>query len=69
MWTFSDSKDHSDTAYTKDFLPAHTDNTYFNDGAGLQVLHCIQHSGEFYIYNTIKQVMWIKEVNNNSRSG
>lgn len=45
MWTFSDNKDHSDTAYTKDYLAAHTDNTYFNDASGLQVLHCIQHNG------------------------
>lgn len=45
MWTFSDNKDHSDTAYSKEYLPAHTDNTYFNDASGLQVLHCIQHNG------------------------
>lgn len=45
MWTFSDEKDHSDTAYTKDYLGSHTDNTYWNDAAGLQVLHCIKHSG------------------------
>lgn len=46
MWTFSESKmDHSDTAYTNGFLGPHTDNTYFNDAAGLQVLHCIQFNG------------------------
>ncbi|XP_052872999.1 uncharacterized protein LOC128278329 [Anopheles cruzii] len=46
MWTFSESKmDHSDTAYTNEFLGPHTDNTYFNDAAGLQVLHCIQFNG------------------------
>lgn len=45
MWSFSDDKDHSDTAYSKSYLGAHTDNTYFNDAAGLQVLHCIQYSG------------------------
>lgn len=37
MWTFSDSMDHSDTAYTKKYLGPHTDNTYFNDASGLQV--------------------------------
>uniref|UniRef100_A0A182QT31 Trimethyllysine dioxygenase, mitochondrial n=1 Tax=Anopheles farauti TaxID=69004 RepID=A0A182QT31_9DIPT len=46
MWTFSESKmDHSDTAYTNGYLGPHTDNTYFNDAAGLQVLHCIQFKG------------------------
>lgn len=46
MWSFSDNKDHADSAYSKAFLGAHTDNTYFNDSAGLQVLHCIQHNGD-----------------------
>ncbi|XP_035905202.1 uncharacterized protein LOC118509122 [Anopheles stephensi] len=47
MWTFSESKmDHSDTAYTNGFLGPHTDNTYFSDAAGLQVLHCIQFNGK-----------------------
>lgn len=45
MWTFTDSKDHSDSAYSKEYLAPHTDNTYFNDAAGLQILHCIQHNG------------------------
>lgn len=45
MWSFSDDQIHSDTAYSKSYLGAHTDNTYFNDAAGLQVLHCIHHSG------------------------
>lgn len=45
MWSFSDDKDHSDSAYSKSYLGAHTDNTYFNDASGLQVLHCVHHSG------------------------
>jgi trimethyllysine dioxygenase len=45
MWTFSDSMDHRDTAYTKEFLGPHHDNTYFNDASGLQILHCIFHEG------------------------
>eukprot|EP00099_Drosophila_melanogaster_P023187 NP_650886.1 uncharacterized protein Dmel_CG4335 [Drosophila melanogaster] len=45
MWTFSDNPDHADTAYTKLYLGSHTDNTYFCDAAGLQALHCIEHSG------------------------
>lgn len=46
MWTFSDKKDHADTAYTQLYLGSHTDNTYFCDAAGLQALHCIEHSGD-----------------------
>lgn len=45
MWSFSDNKVHNDTAYTNIALPAHNDNTYFNDAAGLQVLHCISRAG------------------------
>lgn len=43
MFTFSDAPDHADTAYSKLHLECHTDNTYFTDAAGLQVLHCIEH--------------------------
>lgn len=45
MWSLSDNALHADSAYTREFLGAHTDNTYFNDAAGLQVLHCVQHCG------------------------
>lgn len=40
MWSFSDNKAHSDSAYTNEELLAHNDNTYFTDAAGLQILHC-----------------------------
>ena len=44
VWTFSDSNiGFLDTAYTSEPLPAHTDNTYFNDASGLQILHCIEY--------------------------
>lgn len=44
VWTFSDSNvGFLDTAYTSEALMAHTDNTYFNDASGLQVLHCIEY--------------------------
>lgn len=43
MYTFSDVAEHADTAYTKEYLGSHTDNTYFCDAAGLQTLHCLQH--------------------------
>lgn len=45
MWSFSDTPTHSDSAYTSEALPGHNDNTYFNDAAGLQILHCISHAG------------------------
>lgn len=41
MWSFSDNRAFNDSAYTKEALLPHTDNTYFNDAAGLQILHCI----------------------------
>lgn len=34
-----------DTAYTSLALPAHTDNTYFTDPAGLQLFHILSHTG------------------------
>lgn len=46
MWSFSDNKARNDTAYTALALPVHNDNTYFNDAAGLQILHCISHDGD-----------------------
>jgi trimethyllysine dioxygenase len=33
----------ADTAYTNLALPAHTDNTYFTDPAGLQAFHLLSH--------------------------
>ncbi|GLG96256.1 Uncharacterized protein GBIM_03062 [Gryllus bimaculatus] len=38
MWEFTDSLDHEDTAYTRDALGAHTDNTYFSEAAGQVIL-------------------------------
>lgn len=47
VWTFADgSSNHKDSAYTATSLPAHTDNTYFNDASGLQVLHCTEYEAE-----------------------
>ena len=34
-----------DTAYTNEFLGAHTDNTYFTDPARLQLFHLLSHTG------------------------
>lgn len=46
MWSLADTPLYNDTAYTNVALPPHTDNTYFNDAAGLQVLHCVNHTGD-----------------------
>lgn len=45
MWSFTNNLARNDSAYTNETLPAHNDNTYFNDAAGLQVLHCISRPG------------------------
>lgn len=66
MWTFNDTQNdnHFDTAYTKDYLEAHTDNTYFYDAAGLQIFHCLEHingiGGETFLidgYKIIQDLM------------
>lgn len=38
MWEFSDDLNHSDTAYTKEGLEGHTDNTYFTESAGSVII-------------------------------
>lgn len=66
MWSFSDYKEHSDTAYTTIALPAHNDNTYFNDAAGLQVLHCVNRSasgGESLLVDGFNAVKNLREQN------
>ncbi|KAL4710339.1 hypothetical protein ACJJTC_011155 [Scirpophaga incertulas] len=45
MWQFTTKPDHADTAYTNLPLAVHNDNTYFTEAAGLQILHCIEHTG------------------------
>ncbi|KAI8439996.1 hypothetical protein MSG28_001436 [Choristoneura fumiferana] len=44
MWQFTSKAVHADTAYTNLPLATHNDNTYFTEAAGLQILHCIEHS-------------------------
>ncbi|XP_045459869.1 trimethyllysine dioxygenase, mitochondrial [Melitaea cinxia] len=44
MWEFTTVQDHADTAYTNLPLAVHNDNTYFTEAAGLQILHCLEHS-------------------------
>ncbi|RMD40107.1 hypothetical protein DV735_g5026, partial [Chaetothyriales sp. CBS 134920] len=43
FWDFTSVVNPIDTAYTNDYLPAHTDNTYFTDPAGLQMFHLLSH--------------------------
>lgn len=46
FWEFSNEVlEHADTAYTASYLRGHTDNTYFSNPAGLQMLHCVGHQG------------------------
>jgi trimethyllysine dioxygenase len=42
FWDFTSQPNPIDTAYTDDYLPPHTDTTYFTDPAGLQLFHCLQ---------------------------
>ncbi|KAK5071322.1 hypothetical protein LTS08_000040 [Lithohypha guttulata] len=42
FWDFTSEVKPVDTAYTNLELPLHTDTTYFNDPAGLQLFHCLQ---------------------------
>lgn len=42
FWDFTSEARPVDTAYTNLSLGLHTDTTYFNDPAGLQLFHCLQ---------------------------
>ncbi|KJE91176.1 hypothetical protein CAOG_002350 [Capsaspora owczarzaki ATCC 30864] len=46
MWTLQPNMSKEDTAYSHAALKAHTDNTYYTDPCGLQVLHCIGFDGQ-----------------------
>lgn len=43
MWKFTADERRADTAYTSIPLATHTDNTYFTEAAGLQILYCLEH--------------------------
>jgi len=45
MWQFTSDASRSDTAYSVLGLGAHTDNTYMDLPAGIQVFHCLKHTG------------------------
>ncbi|KAL1958221.1 hypothetical protein VTO42DRAFT_4729 [Malbranchea cinnamomea] len=44
FWDFTADLKKKDTAYTTEELGAHTDNTYFTEPAGLQMLHLLSHT-------------------------
>ncbi|KAF7588297.1 hypothetical protein BBP40_005922 [Aspergillus hancockii] len=44
FWDFTADLTFKDTAYTTEFLGAHTDNTYFTDPARLQLFHLLSHT-------------------------
>ncbi|CAP91339.1 Pc13g02700 [Penicillium rubens Wisconsin 54-1255] len=44
FWDFTADLTFKDTAYTNEFLGAHTDNTYFTDPARLQLFHLLSHT-------------------------
>ncbi|KAL4811513.1 hypothetical protein BDV18DRAFT_129517 [Aspergillus unguis] len=44
FWDFTADLSFKDTAYTNEFLGAHTDNTYFTDPARLQLFHLLSHT-------------------------
>ncbi|RAK95118.1 putative trimethyllysine dioxygenase TmlH [Aspergillus ibericus CBS 121593] len=44
FWDFTADLTYKDTAYTTEFLGAHTDNTYFTDPARLQLFHLLSHT-------------------------
>ncbi|RUS80141.1 hypothetical protein EGW08_012098, partial [Elysia chlorotica] len=45
MWTFTSNAQRSDTAYSSQALGAHTDLSYMDTPAGIQVFHCLKHTG------------------------
>jgi len=45
MWSFKADAARSDTAYSTLSLGAHTDTTYYDHPAGMQVFHCLKHNG------------------------
>ncbi|RHZ56744.1 hypothetical protein CDV55_105293 [Aspergillus turcosus] len=44
FWDFTSDLTFKDTAYTTEFLGAHTDNTYFTDPSRLQLFHLLSHT-------------------------
>lgn len=45
MWTFTSDASRGDTAYTQLALDRHTDTSYLQEPCGIQVFHCLKHTG------------------------
>ncbi|PVU99278.1 hypothetical protein BB560_005530, partial [Smittium megazygosporum] len=62
FWEFTSGFEHGDLAYSTVNLPAHTDNTYYTDPAGLQLFHLLAMKGkggeQVYVdgFNVAKQL-------------
>ncbi|OJJ47566.1 hypothetical protein ASPZODRAFT_1716192 [Penicilliopsis zonata CBS 506.65] len=67
FWDFTADLTYKDTAYTTDFLGAHTDNTYFTDPARLQLFHLLSHTdghgGESLLVDGFKAAQVMMEEN------
>lgn len=47
MWGFKGNElEHLDTAYTSEYIGAHTDTTYFSQACRIQVFHCLAPASE-----------------------
>ncbi|XP_066952067.1 trimethyllysine dioxygenase, mitochondrial [Macrobrachium rosenbergii] len=46
MWSFQADYEHADTAYSDEYLGAHTDTTYLSEACRIQVFHCLEQAAE-----------------------
>ncbi|RZF40007.1 hypothetical protein LSTR_LSTR002410 [Laodelphax striatellus] len=65
MWKVEKYLTFLDTAYTNEFIGAHTDNTYFNDAAGLQIFHVMkfEEGGQSLLVDGFRAVNDVENVN------
>ncbi|PKY04174.1 trimethyllysine dioxygenase TmlH [Aspergillus campestris IBT 28561] len=67
FWDFTADLTFKDTAYTTEFLGAHTDNTYFTDPARLQLFHLLSHTdgdgGESLLVDGFRAAETLREEN------
>lgn len=64
LFIFSDAPVHADLSYSKVYVGPHTDNMYFCDAAGLQMLHCLEHlegtGGESFLVDGLQIALELK---------
>lgn len=67
MCVITDALDFADMAYSRAHLGLHTDNTYFANGSGLLMLHCLEHKngdgGESFFADGLKTALELKKRN------